>query len=148
MKDSHFIFGREYPRQYDAIVIGAGIGGLFCANMLARGGMKVLLLERHYMLGGFCSTFRPAAWSEVTTWEELLNMSMSYIATLTDRSTVPDSCHCHSVCGGGTQHVGEHREGQPPALRRAEDTRKTQLRFGQAFDGDEDGFHRLSQPGR
>jgi len=56
--EPHVIFGREYPRQYDAIVIGAGIGGLFCANILARGGMKVLLLERHYMLGGFCSTFR------------------------------------------------------------------------------------------
>lgn len=52
------IFGRDYPQQVDAIVIGAGIGGLFCANLLARGGLKVLLLERHYMLGGFCSTFR------------------------------------------------------------------------------------------
>lgn len=44
--------------RYDAIVVGAGIGGLFCANLLAQGGMKVLLLERHFMLGGFCSTFR------------------------------------------------------------------------------------------
>src|SRR5215467_8778534 len=52
------IFGREYPEQYDAIVVGSGIGGLFCANLLAFEGMKVLLLERHYMLGGFCSTFR------------------------------------------------------------------------------------------
>ncbi|MEX2261875.1 MAG: NAD(P)/FAD-dependent oxidoreductase [Bryobacteraceae bacterium] len=52
------VFGREYPEQYDAIVIGSGIGGLFCANLLAKGGMKVLVLERHYMLGGFCSTFR------------------------------------------------------------------------------------------
>lgn len=52
------IFGRPYPEQYDAIIIGSGIGGLFCANLLAKGGMKVLLLERHYMLGGFCSTFR------------------------------------------------------------------------------------------
>jgi phytoene desaturase len=55
---SYTIFGREYPEQVDAIVIGAGIGGLFCANLLARDGLKVLLLERHYMLGGFCSTFR------------------------------------------------------------------------------------------
>jgi phytoene dehydrogenase-like protein len=54
----HTIFGREYPQRYDAIVIGAGIGGLMCANLLARGGLKVLLLEKHYMLGGFCSTFR------------------------------------------------------------------------------------------
>ena len=58
MSGSHRIFGREYPRNFDAIVIGAGVGGLFCANLLAREGMKVLLLERHYMLGGFCSTFR------------------------------------------------------------------------------------------
>jgi phytoene desaturase len=52
------IFGREYPAQYDAIVIGSGVGGLFCGNLLAKAGLKVLLLERHYMLGGFCSTFR------------------------------------------------------------------------------------------
>jgi phytoene dehydrogenase-like protein len=58
LNEPHTIFGREYPRNYDAIVIGAGVGGLFCANLLAQGGMKVLLLERHYMLGGFCSTFR------------------------------------------------------------------------------------------
>ena len=55
---THNVFGREYPTRYDAIVIGAGIAGLYCANLLAKGGMKVLLLERHFMLGGFCSTFR------------------------------------------------------------------------------------------
>jgi phytoene dehydrogenase-like protein len=52
------IFGRDYPTNYDAIIIGSGIGGLFCGNILAKAGLKVLLLERHYMLGGFCSTFR------------------------------------------------------------------------------------------
>src|SRR5215471_6404351 len=54
----YVIFGRQYPEQVDAIVIGAGIGGLVCANLLGRGGMKVLLLEKHYVLGGFCSSFR------------------------------------------------------------------------------------------
>ena len=58
MSDQCTIFGRSYSKRYDAIVVGAGIGGLFCSNLLARGGMKVLLLERHFMLGGFCSTFR------------------------------------------------------------------------------------------
>ena len=43
---------------YDAVVIGAGIGGLFCANLLAREGLRVLLVEQHYMAGGYCSTFR------------------------------------------------------------------------------------------
>jgi phytoene dehydrogenase-like protein len=45
-------------RRYDAVVIGAGIGGLFCAVKLAREGLEVLLIEQHYMVGGYCSTFR------------------------------------------------------------------------------------------
>ena len=50
---------REEPNQsYDAIVIGAGVGGLICANLLARSGLKVLLVEQHFMVGGYCSTFR------------------------------------------------------------------------------------------
>src|SRR6266403_700878 len=43
---------------YDAVIIGAGIGGLICANLLARAGLRVLLTEQHYMVGGYCSTFR------------------------------------------------------------------------------------------
>ncbi|HUP42471.1 MAG TPA: NAD(P)-binding protein, partial [Thermoanaerobaculia bacterium] len=47
------------PRpSYDAVVVGAGIGGLVAANLLARDGLAVLLVEQHYMAGGFCSTFR------------------------------------------------------------------------------------------
>jgi phytoene dehydrogenase-like protein len=47
------------PRDsYDAIVIGAGIGGLLCACLLARAGLQILLVEQHYMVGGYCSTFR------------------------------------------------------------------------------------------
>lgn len=50
---------REAPNDsYDAIVIGAGVGGLVCANLLARSGLKVLLVEQHFMVGGYCSTFR------------------------------------------------------------------------------------------
>src|SRR5262245_65842734 len=43
---------------YDAIIIGAGIGGLMCANLLARERLAVLLIEQHYMVGGYCSMFR------------------------------------------------------------------------------------------
>lgn len=43
---------------YDAVVIGAGIGGLICANLLAREGLKVLLVEQHFQVGGYCSGFR------------------------------------------------------------------------------------------
>ena len=47
------------PRDcYDAVVIGSGVGGLVCANLLARAGLKTLVVEQHYMTGGYCSTFR------------------------------------------------------------------------------------------
>ncbi len=50
---------REDPRNsYDCVIIGAGVGGLICANLLAREGLKVLLIEQHFMVGGYCSTFR------------------------------------------------------------------------------------------
>lgn len=50
---------RQPPEaSYDAVIIGSGIGGLVAANLLAKEGLKVLLTEQHYMVGGYCSTFR------------------------------------------------------------------------------------------
>jgi prolycopene isomerase len=43
---------------YDAVVIGAGVGGLSCAGVLAKEGMKVLLVEQHHRPGGYCTSFR------------------------------------------------------------------------------------------
>ncbi|MFI5366043.1 MAG: phytoene desaturase family protein [Candidatus Binatia bacterium] len=47
-----------HTEQYDAIVIGSGIGGLAAAALLAKyGGQRVLVLERHYVAGGYTHTF-------------------------------------------------------------------------------------------
>lgn len=45
--------------QWDAIVIGSGIGGLSVAATLSKlAAKRVLVLERHYTAGGFTHTFR------------------------------------------------------------------------------------------
>jgi len=41
---------------YDAIVIGAGHNGLTAAAVMARGGMRVLCLEKNHFIGGMSAT--------------------------------------------------------------------------------------------
>ena len=64
---------------YDVVIIGAGIGGLICAGQLARAGIKVLLIEQHYMVGGYCSTFRrgPFTFDAATHFYPLLGNPMT-----------------------------------------------------------------------
>lgn len=51
--------------EYDAIVIGSGMGGLAFASIMAQlRNWRVLVFERHFKIGGFTHTFtRPGGWS-------------------------------------------------------------------------------------
>jgi len=48
----------EKKSGYDAIVIGSGLGGLAFAAIMAKMGKKVLVLEKHYVAGGFTHVFK------------------------------------------------------------------------------------------
>ena len=43
---------------YDVIIIGSGISGLCSAALLSMEGKKVLVLEKHFKIGGYTHTFR------------------------------------------------------------------------------------------
>ncbi len=51
-------WSRESPEgPWDVIVIGSGIGGMTCAALLSKLGRRVLVLEQHYVPGGFTHAF-------------------------------------------------------------------------------------------
>ncbi len=50
--------------EYDAVVIGSGLGGLSCAAAFARQNFKVLVLEQHDKPGGYATAFnRPGGFT-------------------------------------------------------------------------------------
>ena len=66
---------------WDAIVIGSGIGGLTAAVLLAlHGGKRVLVLERHYTVGGFTHTFHRPGYE----WD----VGLHYIGQMQDESSM------------------------------------------------------------
>lgn len=80
----------EPKRSYDAIITGAGIGGLTCGLCLAKEGLKVLLIEQHFMVGGYCSTFRRKGYTfdAATHFYPLLGNKSSITGRLLDDLSV------------------------------------------------------------
>ena len=60
--------------KFDAVVIGAGNGGLTAACRLAKAGKKTLLIERHNLPGGVASSFRRGRFEFETALHELCDL--------------------------------------------------------------------------
>jgi all-trans-retinol 13,14-reductase len=59
------------PCDFDAIIVGSGIGGLTCASLLAKLSFKVLVLEKHFQVGGFCSSFNRRSFTFTSGVEDI-----------------------------------------------------------------------------
>lgn len=44
--------------EYDVVIVGAGVGGLVCANYLSMAGLRVLVVEKNREPGGYCTSFK------------------------------------------------------------------------------------------
>src|SRR5215467_753356 len=79
----------EEPDRHHAIVIGAGIGGLTAAALLARRGRKVLVLEAHDRPGGCCSSWtRRVRGSDATPRRFVFDAGVQDISGLGPRGAV------------------------------------------------------------
>lgn len=69
-------------KQYDAIIVGAGVGGLSVGTLLAKEGLKVLMLEQCDRPGGRALSVRGEEISEkgLEWYRDLLAKQFSYIA--------------------------------------------------------------------
>jgi len=66
---------------WDVIVIGSGIGGLAAAALLAKhGGKRVLVLERHFVAGGFTHSFHNSGYE----W----NVGVHYVGQVQDHTSL------------------------------------------------------------
>ncbi|MCI5207614.1 MAG: FAD-binding protein [Candidatus Electrothrix sp. ATG2] len=55
------VFAREEnagPGEYHAVIIGAGLGGLSCAALMARNGLKPLVIDKRNVPGGYATSFQ------------------------------------------------------------------------------------------
>ena len=78
--------------KYDAVVIGAGNGGLAAACRLAKAGKKTLLVEQHNLPGGVASSFRRGRFEFETALHELCEFGSAENPG-NCRTTVVDELH-------------------------------------------------------
>ena len=53
----------DFGEHYDAVIVGAGIGGLTCGALLAKEGANVLIVERHSKPGGYVTAYERKGYS-------------------------------------------------------------------------------------
>ena len=66
---------------FDVVVVGAGLGGLAAAGVLARRGARVLIIDRHYVAGGNATIFKRRGYE--------FDVGLHYIGACSPKSAVP-----------------------------------------------------------
>jgi phytoene dehydrogenase-like protein/acyl-CoA thioesterase FadM len=79
----------EKSESYDVIVVGAGIGGLTAAGLLAKRGAKVLVVEQHDKPGGFCTSWKRVIKHKGDSLRFVFDSGVHDIASLGEHRHIP-----------------------------------------------------------
>ena len=120
---------------YDTIIIGSGMGSLTSAAILAKEGQKVLVLERHYVAGGFTHVFKRKGFEwdvgihyigEVQRENALIKKLFDYISDAQLKWADMGAVYDKIIIGNkeydfvkGVQHFKEKMEGYFPKEKEA-----------------------------
>jgi phytoene dehydrogenase-like protein len=75
---------------YEVVIVGAGMGGLVAAALLARAGRRVLVVDGHYVAGGNATVFRRRRWE--------FDVGVHYLGDCGPGGTIP---RILAACGAG-----------------------------------------------
>ncbi len=78
----------EGETAHDVVVVGAGIGGLAAAALLARRGLRVLVAEQHHRPGGFCTSWERRVRRDGTVLRYVFDAGVHDISGLGPRGPV------------------------------------------------------------
>ncbi len=81
----------------DAVVVGAGLGGLAAAVTLAGGGMKTLVLEQHSVPGGYASVFQRGPYRFDTALHALNGLAPGGMGVLYEQLGIRDRLRLHRL---------------------------------------------------
>lgn len=96
--------------QYDAIIIGSGIGGGGVGTLLAHAGWKVLMLERNKLIGGRCISYDRSGCVMDLGWHFYCLGKVGPLQEILNRVGLPDSIPWNDLNGTSYIQIGKEQK--------------------------------------
>lgn len=93
--------------QYDAIIIGSGIGGGGVGTLLAHAGWKVLMLEKNKLIGGRCISYDRSGCVMDLGWHFYCLGKVGPLQEILNRVGLPDSIPWNDLNGTSYIQIGK-----------------------------------------
>jgi phytoene dehydrogenase-like protein len=133
------------PRNYDAVIVGAGHNGLVCAAYLARAGRTVLALERREIVGGCAVTEEVWPGYRVSTGAYLVSLMQERIVRELDLERYGYRVDAKDPAFFSAFPDGRHFFMWQDRAKTLEEIRKFSVPDAEAYPAYEDHIERLAR---